>query len=29
MALGFAAAMVAVLLKIGDSVNYEFIYFQF
>jgi alginate O-acetyltransferase complex protein AlgI len=29
IAVGFAAAGVAVLLQIGDAVNYEFIYFQF
>jgi D-alanyl-lipoteichoic acid acyltransferase DltB (MBOAT superfamily) len=29
IAVGFAAVGAAVLLQIGDAVNYEFIYFQF
>ena len=29
LALAFAALLVAVLLRIGDDANYEFIYFQF
>jgi len=29
IAVGFAVVLVAVLLQIGDSANYEFIYFQF
>jgi D-alanyl-lipoteichoic acid acyltransferase DltB (MBOAT superfamily) len=29
VAAGFAAVLVAVLFKIGDDANYEFIYFQF
>ena len=29
VAIGFAVLFVAVLLKIGDDANYEFIYFQF
>ncbi|MBA1156249.1 MBOAT family O-acyltransferase [Microvirga mediterraneensis] len=29
IAVGFAVVLMAVLLEIGDSANYEFIYFQF
>jgi alginate O-acetyltransferase complex protein AlgI len=29
VAVGFAVVLVAVLLRIGDAANYEFIYFQF
>ncbi|EIM27872.1 MBOAT family O-acyltransferase [Microvirga lotononidis] len=29
IAVGFAVVLMAVLLQIGDSANYEFIYFQF
>ncbi len=29
VAVGFAAALIAVVLQIGDAANYEFIYFQF
>ncbi len=29
LAIAFAVLLVAVLLRIGDDANYEFIYFQF